>query len=313
MTTYVIRRLLLAIPTLLAMLTVVFILVRLVPGDAAVAMLGDRASAEALAALRAQLGLDQPLPVQYLRFMSDMVTGNFGLSAVSGRTVLSEVAVVLPYTLELTAAAMIIGVAFGIPLGIVAAIRRNKWPDYASRLLSLVGLSFPGFVSAILMLLAFAVWLHWFPVMSRPTANPIDHLRSLALPALNLGLIMTAYIARVTRSSMLDVLGEDYIRTARAKGVKTKSIIIRHALGNALIPIVTVVGLNFGTMIGNSVLVEIVFTRPGLGKLILGALQSRDYTMLQGLMVVFATFVVLVNILTDVIYAAVDPRVSYAK
>ncbi len=313
MTSYVIRRLLLAIPTLLAMLTVVFILVRLVPGDAAVAMLGDRASAEALAGLRAQLGLDQSLPVQYLRFMSDMVTGNFGLSAVSGRTVLSEVAVVLPYTLELTAAAMIIGIAFGIPLGIVAAIRRNKWPDYASRLLSLVGLSFPGFVSAILMLLAFAVWLQWFPVMSRPSANLIDHLRSLALPALNLGLIMTAYIARVTRSSMLDVMGEDYIRTARAKGVKARSIIIRHALGNALIPIVTVVGLNFGTMIGNSVLVEIVFTRPGLGKLILGALQSRDYTMLQGMMVVFATFVVLVNIVTDVIYAAVDPRVSYAK
>jgi glutathione transport system permease protein len=163
------------------------------------------------------------------------------------------------------------------------------------------------------MLLVFAVWLQWLPVMSRPTNDPIEHLRSLALPALNLGLIMTAYIARVTRSSMLDVLGEDYIRTARAKGVEPNSIIIRHALGNALIPIVTVVGLNFGTMIGNSVLVEIVFTRPGLGKLILGALQSRGYTMLQGLMVVFATFVVLVNILTDIVYAAVDPRVSYAK
>ncbi|SFU23222.1 ABC transporter permease [Mesorhizobium sp. YR577] len=309
---YVIRRLLLAIPTLLAMLTMVFVLVRLVPGDAAVAMLGDRADGATLQALRVELGLDQPIAVQYLHFVSDVATGNFGRSMMSGRTVLEEVALVLPYTLELAAAAMVIGTLFGIPLGVIAACRRNQWPDYASRLLSLVGLSFPGFVSAILLLLAFAVWLQWLPVMSRASDDPVSHLRNLVLPALNLGLIMTAYIARVTRSSMLDVLGEDYIRTARAKGVKPRTLILRHALGNALIPIVTVVGLYFGTLIGNSVLTEIVFTRPGLGKLILGALQSRDYTMLQGLMVVFATFVILVNTATDLIYALVDPRVSYA-
>lgn len=310
---YVIRRLLLAIPTLLAMLTMVFILVRLVPGDAAVAMLGDRASAQTLQNLRAQLGLDQPIPVQYVRFVSDMLSGDFGRSMTSGRTVLEEVALVLPYTLELALAAMLIGTLLGIPLGVVAAVRRNRWPDYVSRILSLVGLSFPGFVSGILMLLAFAVWLQWLPVMSRASTDPLSHLRSLALPALNLGLIMTAYIARVTRSSMLEVMGEDYIRTARAKGVKPSKLIMRHALGNALIPIVTVVGLYFGTLIGNSVLTEIVFTRPGLGKLILGALQSRDYTLLQGLMVVFATFVILVNTATDLIYALVDPRVSYAQ
>ncbi len=310
---YVIRRLLLAIPTLLAMLTMVFVLVRLVPGDAAVAMLGDRASAQTLQNLRAQLGLDQPIPVQYVRFVTDMLSGDFGRSMTSGRTVLEEVALVLPYTLELALAAMLIGTLLGIPLGVVAAVRRNRWPDYVSRILSLVGLSFPGFVSGILMLLAFAVWLQWLPVMSRASTDPLSHLRSLALPALNLGLIMTAYIARVTRSSMLDVMGEDYIRTARAKGVKQSKLIMRHALGNALIPIVTVVGLYFGTLIGNSVLTEIVFTRPGLGKLILGALQSRDYTLLQGLMVVFATFVILVNTATDLIYALVDPRVSYAQ
>jgi glutathione transport system permease protein len=310
---YVIRRLLLAIPTLLAMLTMVFILVRLVPGDAAVAMLGDRASAQTLQNLRAQLGLDQPITVQYVRFITDMLSGDFGRSMTSGRTVLEEVALVLPYTLELALAAMLIGTLLGIPLGVVAAVRRNRWPDYVSRVLSLVGLSFPGFVSGILMLLAFAVWLQWLPVMSRASSDPLSHLRSLALPALNLGLIMTAYIARVTRSSMLDVLGEDYIRTARAKGVRPSKLVMRHALGNALIPIVTVVGLYFGTLIGNSVLTEIVFTRPGLGKLILGALQSRDYTLLQGLMVVFATFVILVNTATDLIYALVDPRVSYAQ
>jgi glutathione transport system permease protein len=310
---YAIRRLLLAIPTLLAMLTMVFVLVRLVPGDAAVAMLGDRADAVTLQALRAQLGLDQPIAIQYMRFIRDMLTGNFGHSSVSGRTVLAEVAQVLPYTLELALAAVFIGTLFGIPLGVVAACRRNQWPDYISRLLSLIGLSFPGFVSAILMLLAFAVWLQWLPVMSRASSDPINHLRNLVLPALNLGLIMTAYIARVTRSSMLDVLGEDYIRTAKAKGVKPSTLVLRHALGNALIPIVTVVGLYFGTLIGNSVLTEIVFTRPGLGKLILGALQSRDYTLLQGLMVVFATLVILVNTVTDLIYALVDPRVSYAQ
>lgn len=310
---YVIRRLLLAIPTVLAMLTMVFVLVRLVPGDAAVAMLGDRASAATLQTLRAQLGLDQPIAVQYVRFLTDMLSGDFGRSMTSGRTVLEEVALVLPYTLELAAAAMLIGTCLGIPLGVVAAVRRNRWPDYVSRVLSLIGLSFPGFVSGILMLLAFAVWLQWLPVMSRASTDPISHLRNLALPALNLGLIMTAYIARVTRSSMLDVMGEDYIRTARAKGVRPTKLILRHALGNALIPIVTVVGLYFGTLIGNSVLTEIVFTRPGLGKLILGALQSRDYTLLQDLMVVFATFVILVNTATDIIYALVDPRVSYAS
>lgn len=310
---YVIRRLLLAIPTLIAMLTMVFVLVRLVPGDPAVAMLGDRASAETLQTLRAELGLDQSIAVQYVQFVTKTLSGDFGRSMTSGRTVLEEVALVLPYTLELAVAAMLIGTSLGIPLGVLAAVRRNQWPDYLSRILSLVGLSFPGFVSGILMLLAFAVWLQWLPVMSRASSDPISHLRNLALPALNLGLIMTAYIARVTRSSMLEVMGEDYIRTARAKGVQPMKLVVRHALGNALIPIVTVVGLYFGTLIGNSVLTEIVFTRPGLGKLILGALQSRDYTLLQGLMVVFATFVILVNTATDLIYALVDPRVSYAR
>lgn len=310
---YAIRRLLLAIPTLFAMLTVVFVLVRLVPGDAAVAMLGDRASEATLAALRAKLGLDQPIGVQYVKFLSDALHGDFGRSLSSGRTVIEEVAQVLPYTLELPLAAMLIGILLGLPLGTFAALRRNRWPDYASRLLSLVGLSFPGFVSAILMLLAFAVWLRWLPVMSRASTDPLTHLRNLILPALNLGLIMTAYITRVTRSAMLDVLGEDYVRTARAKGVPPVRLILRHGLRNALIPIVTVVGLYFGTLIGNSVLTEIVFTRPGLGKLILGALQARDYTLLQGLMIIFATFIVLVNTATDLIYALVDPRVSYAR
>ncbi|CAM4045406.1 ABC transporter permease [Bordetella tumulicola] len=309
---YAIRRLLLAVPTLLAMLTAVFILVRLVPGDPAAVMLGDQASAEALAALRDRLGLDLPTHVQYLHFLGDMLSGNFGVSMASGRTVLQEVMLVLPWTLELTMAAMLIGVLFGLPMGIWAALRRNAWPDYLGRVLSLTGLSFPAFVSAILMLLIFAIHLGWFPVIGSSISGDWGtQLRGLVLPAFNLGLIMTAYVMRVTRSSMLGVMGEDYVRTARAKGIQPLRLVLRHGLRNALIPIVTVVGLYFGTLIGNSVLTEIVFNRPGLGKLILGALNARDYTLLQGLMVVFAACVIFVNLLTDLVYGLVDPRVKY--
>lgn len=309
---YVIKRLLLAIPTLLAMLSAVFILVRLVPGDPAAVMLGDQAGAEALNALRVQLGLDQPTHLQYLHFLRDMLSGNFGASMATGRTVLQEVALVLPYTVELTLASILIGLIFGLPLGIWAALRRNSWPDYLGRLMSLTGLSFPAFVSGILMLLLFAIHLGWFPVIgSSVEGDLLMRLRNLALPAFNLGLIMTAYVMRVTRSSMLEVMGEDFIRTAKAKGVRPVRLVLRHGLRNALIPIVTVVGLYFGTLIGNSVLTEIVFNRPGLGKLILAALNTRDYTLLQGLMVVFAACVIVVNLLTDLVYGLVDPRVKF--
>lgn len=309
---FIVKRLLLAIPTLLAMLTAVFVLVRLVPGDPAAVMLGDQASAEALAALRTQLGLDMPLPMQYLHFLRDMLTGHFGTSMATGRTVLQEVALVLPWTIELTIASILIGSLFGIPLGMWAALRRNAWPDYLGRLLSLTGLSFPAFVSGILMLLVFSIQLNWFPVIgSSVDGGWVERVRNLVLPAFNLGLIMTAYVMRITRASMLSVMSEDYVRTARAKGVRPMRLVLRHGLRNALIPIVTVVGLYFGTLIGNSVLTEIVFNRPGLGKLILAALNTRDYTLLQGLIVVFASCVIVVNLLTDLIYGVVDPRVKF--
>ncbi|TFZ34266.1 ABC transporter permease [Pseudomonas syringae] len=309
---FAIKRLLLAIPTLIAMLTAVFVLVRLVPGDPATVMLGDQASAESLSAMRTQLGLDQPIYIQYVHFLGDMLSGNFGVSMSSGRTVAQEVALVLPWTLQLTLASIVIGLILGLPLGVWAALRRNAWPDYLGRVLSLVGLSFPAFVSAILMLLVFAIHLRWFPVIgSAVDGGWLAQSHALALPAFNLGLIMTAYVMRVTRSSMLGVMGEDYIRTAKAKGVPAMRLVLRHGLRNALIPIVTVVGLYFGTLIGNSVLTEIVFNRPGLGKLILGALNTRDYSLLQGLMVVFACCVIVVNILTDLVYGLVDPRVKF--
>jgi glutathione transport system permease protein len=309
---YLIKRFALAIPTLLLAMTAVFVLARVVPGDPALVILGDHASTEALAALREQLGLNRSLPLQYLDFLGGLLQGDLGHSLVTGKSVWAEVVEVIPYTIELTLAAILIGVAFGVPLGVYAAVHRNRLPDALTRLFSLAGLSFPAFVSAILLLLVFAIQLPWFPVISSPrAADPLDHLRNLALPAMNLGLIMTAYVTRVARSSMLNVLGEDYVRTAKAKGIGANAVLWRHALRNALVPVATVVGLYLGTMIGNSVLTEIVFSRPGLGKLILGALNQRDYTLLQGLMVFFAALIVMANAATDVVYGLIDPRVRY--
>jgi ABC-type dipeptide/oligopeptide/nickel transport system permease component len=313
MMSYVFRRVLLAVPTLFLMLTAIFVLVRLVPGDAASVILGDQASAASLAALREKLGLDQPVHAQYLAFLGKVLTGDLGQSLSSGRSVIQEVLLVLPSTIELTIAAVAIGLVFGLPLGVAAALSRNGWIDYVSRVVSLVGLSFPAFVSGILMLIVFSIQLGWFPVLGNTsgTGNLVERLRALALPALNLGIIMTAYVMRVTRAAMLGVLTEDYIRTARAKGVGPGQLVVTHALRNSLIPIITVVGLYFGTLIGNSVLTEIIFNRPGLGKLIIGALNSRDYTLLQGLMIIFAICVIIVNTLTDLAYGLVDPRVKY--
>jgi ABC-type dipeptide/oligopeptide/nickel transport system permease component len=308
---YIIKRLLLAVPTLFAVLTIVFILARVLPGDPAQTILGDQATQEALENMRRRLGVDKPIPAQYVDFLANAVEGKWGDSLVTGKPVIEEVRNVLPYTVDLTVTAIVVGVLIGVPLGTWSAIRRNTWVDYVARIGSLLGLSFPAFVSAILLLLAFAIQLRWFPVISAGRLDdPVERLRSLALPAVNLGIIMAAYVTRVTRSSMLEVLGEDYIRTARAKGVPSRAVVWRHALRNALIPVVTVVGLYLGILIGNSVLTEIVFNRPGLGKLIVSALNQRDYTVLQGMMVVYAFIIVLVNLITDLTYGFIDPRVK---
>ena len=311
MITFILRRLLAAVPTLLAVLTLVFVLVRIVPGDPAVAILGDRATPDAVAALDAKLGLDQPIWRQYVSFIGQSLTGDFGRSMVTNRPILADVAAVLPHTIDLTVAAVLIGTLVGVPAGVWAALYRNRAIDIAARLLSLIGLSFPVFVSGVFLLLAFA--LHWriFPVIGNANlADPVDRLTKLVLPAVTLGLVMAAYITRVTRSAMLQVLGEDYMRTARAKGVPWRRVVWRHGLRNAGLPVVTVVGLYFGILIGNSVLTEIVFNRPGLGKIIVSALNQRDYTMLQGLMVVYCFMIVLVNLITDLTYGFIDPRVK---
>ena len=312
MLTFVVRRLIFAIPTLFAVMTLVFVLVRIVPGDPAQTILGDQASAAALDMMRERLGLNRPIFDQYLDFMAGAITGDWGESMVTGKPILGEVASVIPYTIDLTVVSLIIGAVIGIPLGTWSALHRNQTIDYLTRIGSLLGLSFPAFVSAIILLFVFSIHLRWFPVISAgDRSDPVEWFRNLALPAINLSLIMAAYITRVTRSSMLGVLGEDYIRTARAKGVPHNAIVWRHAMRNALIPVVTVIGLYLGILIGNSVLTEIVFNRPGLGKLIVGALGQRDYTMLQGLMVVYTFIIVFVNLLTDLTYGLIDPRVKF--
>ncbi len=310
---FVLRRLLAAIPTLIAVLTLVFVIVRIVPGDPALVILGDQATPEAVAALRTRLGLDASLWQQYFRFITNALMGDFGNSMVTNRPIMAEVAAVLPHTIDLTVGAMIFGIIVGVPVGIWAALHRNGIIDVGARILSLVGLSFPVFVSGIFLLLAFA--LHWriFPVIGSANLEDYgDRLHKLILPAITLGLVMAAYITRVTRSAMLQSLGEDYIRTARAKGVPWRRVVWVHGLRNASIPIVTVVGLYVGILLGNSVLTEIVFNRPGLGKIIVGALNQRDYTMLQGLMVIYCFLIVVVNLVTDLLYGILDPRVKQA-
>ena len=311
MTAFLIRRYLFALVTLFAVLTLVFVIVRIVPGDPAQVILGDQASREAIIALRSKLGLDLPLFEQYRLFMLGAVQGDWGTSMMTGRPVISEVLNVLPWTIELTIVSLILGIALGVPLGVAAALNRNRFIDYAVRIGSLLGLSFPPFVSALLLLLGFAIILHWFPVISARSGSFEAWYQSITLPAINLGLITAAYITRVTRSAMLEVLQEDYVRTARAKGVPWPVVVWRHAMRNALIPIITIIGLYLGILIGNSVLTEIVFSRPGLGKLIVGALNQRDYTMLQGMMVIYTLVVVVVNLATDLTYGFVDPRVKF--
>jgi len=309
---YTLRRILIAVPTLIAVYTLVFLFVRVAPGDPAVAALGDYASKEAVEALREEMGLNDPLWVQYIHSLVGYLKGDLGRSLINRLPVAKQVATALPYTLELTFAGILLGAVIGIPTGILTALRRNRLPDYLGRTLSLLGLSIPAFYLGILLMIAFAIRLRWFPVMGGGDLSDFsDNLSHLALPALTLGIIMTAYITRMTRSSVLNVLQEDYVRTARAKGVRERVVVYSHVLRNALIPIVSVLGVYSVVLIGDSVMTEVVFSRPGLGKLMVGAMMQRDYIALQTLILIYAVFVVFINLITDLSYGFIDPRVRY--
>ncbi len=309
---YVLRRILQSIPILFVVLTLVFVVVRILPGDPAVAALGDYASKEAVDALRQRMGLNAPLWLQYFRFLGGLFRGDLGVSAITGYPVATHMLGVLPHTLELTFCGIAFGYVFGIPLGILAAVRRNTFIDYFNRIFSLLGLSVPAFYLGILLILLLSIQFPFFPVVGAGSfSDPAANLRHLFLPALTLGLLMTAYITRMTRSSILETIREDYVRTAHAKGVREQVVLYKHVLRNALIPIVALGGLYAVVLIGSSVMVEIVFSRPGLGKLMVGAIKQRDYTTLQSVMVIYAIIVVLLNLVTDLVYGLIDPRIKY--
>lgn len=276
------------------------------------AVLGDYASREAVEALEREMGLDIPIWQQYLVFLKSLAHGDLGKSLINSMPIAPQIARVLPYTLELTISSALFGVVFGIPMGVFTALKRNRMFDYIGRTFSLAGISLPSFFLGILMMLIFSVKLDLFPVMGGGDIRDLtDSLHHLFLPGLTLGLMMTAYITRTTRSSILNVLREDYVRTARAKGMRERIVIYGHALRNALLPVVSFVGVYTIVLIGSSVLVEIVFSRPGLGKMMVGAIGQRDYMTLQSVMVIYASLVIIINLLTDLSYGLIDPRVRY--
>ena len=305
MSQYIVRRLLTTLLLLLAVTVIIFAMVRLIPGDPAVLMAGQGATREQIELNRIRLGLDKHPVQQYGIFMGNLLRGDMGISTRTKEPVMDEIMVRLPNTLLLALAAMVIAVVFGVTAGVVAGIKRNSFFDYASMLLALFGLSMPVFWLGLMLMLLFSVHLGWLPATGAYT------WRHFILPAFTLGAASTAIIARMTRSSMLEVVRLDYIRTARAKGLTEGLVILRHALKNALIPVVTVIGLQMGLLLGGAVLTEIVFAWPGIGRLLVDALLARDYPVIQGVVLVIAAMFILVNLVVDIVYVYLDPRIRY--
>lgn len=306
MITYIGRRVLATIPTLWGVATVVFFMARLLPGDPARVIAGVLASPEDVDRIRHEMGLDQALWVQYLDFMGSLLHLSLGRSAHTNSPVIEEIASRVPYTAELAVVALLIAVTVGILAGIAAAIKRNTPLDLLISGLSVFGVSMPVYWLGLMMIIVFAIELHLFP------AAGADEPTSIIMPALTLALFSVGLIARMTRSSMLEVLGQDYVRTARAKGAPNRVVIFRHALRNALLPIMTVIGLQFGSLLGGAVVTETVFAWPGVGRLLVDSIFFRDYPVVQGLVLMFGTTFVVVNLLVDILYAYVDPRIHYS-
>ena len=309
---YIIRRIIVSIPILLTVLTIVFLLVRILPGDPATVVLGDYASKEAVESLRESMGLNKPILIQYANFIKGIVVGDLGKSIISGVPVADQIGRALPHTLQLTFFGIAFGILIGVPLGVLTALYRNQALDYIGRIFSLVGQSFPSFYLGLLLILLFSIHIPLFPIVGvgKP-GNPGDILYHLFLPGLTMGLIMAAYVTRMTRSVMLNVLHEDYIRTARAKGVREMVVIFKHALKNTMVPVISIIGVYSIVLIGGSIMVEIIFSRPGLGKMMVGAMMQRDYITMQSTMAIYSIFVVVLNLITDLAYGLVDPRIKY--
>jgi len=307
----IVKRLLITLPVLWLIVTAVFMLIRLVPGDPILQMLGEGATPADIGALRHQYGLDLPLWKQYVLYWNGVVHGNLGNSIRLHDTVGHLIAARYPYTLALTVAALTLGLALALPAGILAAVRRGRWLDQTLSVVSLFGLSVPGLVLGPLLILVFAIFLGWLPVSGANSGGTrgIDW-PYLVLPSVAMGASLAAILTRMVRTAMLEELGQDYIRTARAKGLTETAVVCRHALPNALVPIVTVVGLQFGALLAGAIVTETIFSWPGLGRLVVTAISNRDYALVQGCLLSIGLTYVLVNLLTDLVYRWINPRMS---
>ena len=305
MLNYFIKRLLGLIPTLLLVAVLVFLFVHLLPGDPARLIAGREADATVVALVREQLGLDASLPQQFWRYITHALQGDFGLSMVSKRPVAEEIAQRFMPTLWLTLSSMLWSVIFGMGIGIISAVWRNRWPDRLGMTLAVSGISFPAFALGILLMQIFSVELGWLPTVGA------DSWQHYILPSITLGAAVAAVMARFTRASFVEVMQEDYMRTARAKGVRESLVVIKHGLRNAMIPVITMMGLQFGFLLGGSIVVEMVFNWPGLGRLLVDSVEMRDYPVIQAEVLLFSLEFILINLLVDMLYAAINPAIRY--
>ncbi|MBN2861285.1 MAG: ABC transporter permease [Sphaerochaetaceae bacterium] len=301
---YILKRVLMLIPVMLGVIFLVFFIISLTPGDAASMILGDGATEERIIELRDDMGLDDPLIVQYGRYMWDLLRGNMGDSYSTGRSVAGEIVQRFPNTFKLTVTAIFLSVLISIPIGVISATKQYSLFDNIGMILALVGISMPSFWTGLILIIIFALNLGWFP------SGGMKGIMSLVLPAFTLAIASTASITRTTRSSMLEVIRQDYINTAKAKGVSRRKVITRHALGNALIPAVTVIGLEFGILLGGAVLTETVFSWPGIGRLMVESIQRKDTPMVLGCVIIFSLSFSIVNLIIDILYAYIDPRIK---
>jgi peptide/nickel transport system permease protein len=309
---YILRRLLVAVPSLLIASLIVFTLPRLIPGDVVQLMLEEKAYGKDLEDLRAKLGLNRPLHVQYFEWLGSVARGRLGESLWTRQPVLSELARRLPVTVTLGIFATLVSIAIGVPIGVLAATRQDGALDFFARSVAILGLSVPGFVLAILVTLLPAIWWGWTPPRFVAfTKDPARHLLQFVLPALILGVAAAAAIMRLTRGMLLEVLRQDYVRTAAAKGLRGRVVVLKHALKNALIPVITVLGLQVAGIAGGSVIIEWIFGIPGMGQFLVDAIVQRDYPVIQGINLIIVTLIVLTNLSVDLLYAVLDPRIRY--
>ena len=313
MTTYIARRFLVTIPVLILISAITFFAVALLPGDLAIAMLGMEADTRHLEALREQLGLNRPVVVRYFDWVGDALQGDLGRSARAGKEVSDLIAKRLEVSIELGILAMLIATAIGIPLGLLAGARPNTILDYGGTALAVLGAAIPNFWLALMLILLFSVQFRWFPAVGFTSFldDPVQNLRSVALPAFAVGVTQAAILARQTRAALVDVLRQDYVRTAYAKGLRERSVIVRHAFRNALIPVVTVMGIQVSTIVGGFVIIESVFNLPGVGKLLVDSVFQRELQTVQAIGIMLAGAVALTNLAVDVSYAFLDPRIRY--